>query len=650
MAEPTRLKTIQPIAQTFQIGLDEVKSVDIPGLSTKSSFRGGAFITSVDIFFFGKDEELPVFVEIRETDTGYPTTKRLVFSRAVLNPVDVFTSELGDVPTTFTFESPVYVLESTDYAIVVGSHSPEYKIFIARMGEESLLGGKLLDKQPMIGTLFKSSNDRAWAISPMEDMKITIRAALFKVGRSSAIRTLADDNGLGNLTLTNSVLPSKTLLTNPLTFSHGDTALKVRHRDHGMYNTSNNVIIAGVESGLSTTLSTGITDVATTLTLVSGTNFGNTAGKFAGTADSTSRWYIKINDEIMFFTGITSTAVSALTRAQDNTTAVAHAAGSVVELYQLHKVPFIEIINTHTSIGNIDIDSYSITLTSSPVFDGGSGSSSENGGTVVTATENHINNTGVLQISHLNLENTKITSFVRTTSATSVSGNETSFSRTTAVNERKVPLNDNYDFDTTQMIASQINETNEMGGLKSYLTRLNLESTRANLSPAIDLQRSSWISVANRINKIDNSSDLASNLTFIASTEPEGDNNSAIYITKKVILENPATALKVLLSANRPSDATIKVMFKILSSEDSLDFDDLPYTFFNITGTSDVPVNSSLGVKDFQEYVYSAGVTDDGIGDPLPEFISFSIKIVMQSTNQSAIPRLSDFRALALAL
>ena len=645
MAQPIRLKSIQPMAQTFKIPLEENKA-EVDG-----NYRGGAFATSVDLFFFGKDEELPIFVEIRETDNGYPTPKRLVFARAVLNPVDVSTSELGDVPTTFTFESPVYMLEGTEYAIVVGSHSPEYKLFIARMGEESLLGGKIVDKQPMVGTLFKSSNDRAWAISPMEDMKLTIRVARFEYGRTGGItKTLDDDEGFGNLTLTNSVLPSRTLLTNPLTFSHSDTTLKINHKDHGMYNTSNNVTISGVKSSLQTTLSTGITDIATTLTLVSGTNFGNTTGKFAGTVDSTSRWYIKINDEIMFFTGITSTAVSALTRAQDNTTAVAHAAGSVVELYQLHKVPLIEINKTHTSIGNIDIDSYSITLTSSPAFDGGAGASSENGGVVVTATENHINNVGVLQISSLDLEQTKLTAFVRTTSATSVSGNETSFSRKSVANERKIPINDNYIFDTSQMIASQINETNEMGGLKSYLTRINMQSMRANLSPAIDLQRSSWISVMNRINKIDSSSDLASNLTFIASTEPEGDNNAAIYITKKVVLENPATALKILLAANRPSDATIKVMFKTLSSEDSLDFDDLPYIFFNTTGTSDQAVNSSLGVKDFQEYVYSAGVTDDGIGDPLPEFISFSIKIVMQSTNQAAVPILSDFRALALAL
>jgi len=417
-----------------------------------------------------------------------------------------------------------------------------------------------------------------------------------------------------------------------------------------MYVSSNNVTIAEVKSGLSTTLSTGITDVATTLTLVSGTNFGSTTGKFAGTVDSTSRWYIKINDEIMFFTEITSTAVSSLVRAQDTTTAVAHAAGSVVELYQLHKVPFIEINKTHTSIANIDIDSYSILLVSSPAFDGGAGAAAENGGLLVTATENHINNTGVLQLSTMELEGTRLSGFIRSTSATSVSGNETSFSRTTESNERKVPINDNYTFDSNRMIASQINETNEMGGIKSYLARINMASNRSNLSPAIDLQRCSWISVSNRINKIDSSADLASNITFINSTEPEGDNNAAIYVTKKVILENPATALKVILAANRPADATLKLMFKTLSSEDSDSFDDLPYTFFNTTGTSDQAVNSSLGERDFQEYAYSAGVTDDGIGDPLPEFISFSIKIIMQSTNMAAVPRLSDFRALALAL
>ena len=45
----------------------------------------------------------------------------------------------------------------------------------------------------------------------------------------------------------------------------------------------------------------------------------------------------------------------------------------------------------------------------------------------------------------------------------------------------------------------------------------------------------------------------------------------------------------------------------------------------------------------FSQYHY------DGIGDPLDEFISFSIKIVMQGTNMSQPPRIKDLRAIALA-
>ena len=152
---------------------------------------------------------------------------------------------------------------------------------------------------------------------------------------------------------------------------------------------------------------------------------------------------------------------------------------------------------THTSIGNIDLDSYTITLTSSPAFDGGSGSSAENGGANVTATENHIINTGFTQISTLEVEGTSVTGTIRPTTATSVSGAETSFTKTSATNAIGIALNDNTEFDDCFMIASEINETNEMGGTKSYTTDLTLTSDKPNLSPVIDLKRMSWVSVAN---------------------------------------------------------------------------------------------------------------------------------------------------------
>lgn len=622
-----------PLAMTFTVN----PTGSVPSNTEGDEILGGCFLTSVDIFFSAKDENIPVSLEIRTTGDGYPQKTVLPFARVIKQAADIIPDITAQTPTTFTFPAPVYVRQDEEYAIALLTNSPEHKVWISLLGETPVGGGPTLSIQPHKGSLFKSHNNSAWAISPQEDMKFRLKRAVF------------DNNTSGTLTLENNTLPSKRLKLNPLTFTHGDTALKIIHKDHGMYDTSNNVTIAGVVSGLSTTLSAAITSTATSLTLTSGTNFNNTTGKFAATTDSTPRYYIKIDDEIMYYEAISTTSVSSLVRAQEGTTAAAHSAGATVEFFQLHKVPLSQINKTHTSIGNIDLDSYSVTLTSSPVFDGGSGSSAENGGANVTATENHIINTGFTQISTLEPEDTQITGTIRPTTATSVSGTETSFTKTSSPNAIGISLNDNTEFDDTFMVASEINETNEMSGTKSYTTDLTMSSARPNLSPVIDLKRTSWVSVANRINNIDSASDLASNLTFVASTEPEGDNNAAIYITKKVILENPATAIKVLLTAHRPATSEIKVLFKTLGAQDSVDFDDLDYQFFNTDGSADSFVNPSLDRDDFQEYVFSAGVTDDGIGDPLDEFISFSIKIVMQGTNMSQPPRIKDLRAIALA-
>ena len=56
--------------------------------------------------------------------------------------------------------------------------------------------------------------------------------------------------------------------------TNSSTSVQVRHRNHGMYSTSNNVVITGVSSDISTTVSTNaLTTTSTALTLTSATNF-----------------------------------------------------------------------------------------------------------------------------------------------------------------------------------------------------------------------------------------------------------------------------------------------------------------------------------------------------------------------------------------
>ena len=241
-----------------------------------------------------------------------------------------------------------------------------------------------------------------------------------------------------------------------------------------------------------------------------------------------------------------------------------------------------------------------------------------------------------------------ITANIKTTSGTSPAGSESSF--TTDTSSTVIPLNENFKFDSSRVIASKINETNELGGAKSFFLDIGLSTTKSNLSPVIDLDRASVIAVGNRINNVDTSADVYPTTEFVASTEPEGDQNAFIYITKKVALENPATAIKVFFAANRHNTADIEVYFKTLRSDDASDFDDLGYVAFNSDGSPDDTVQPSLVKSDFQQYLYTAGVKDNGEGTSLDEFIAFSIKIVLKGTNSAQPPRVKDLRCIALAM
>ena len=75
-------------------------------------------------------------------------------------------------------------------------------------------------------------------------------------------------------------------------------------------------------------------------------------------------------------------------------------------------------------------------------------------------------------LSTLELTGSVIQPKVRTTSATSPSGTETSFSTVTSANAVAIPLGENVTFDSSRMIASKINETNELSSAKSFFLDL----------------------------------------------------------------------------------------------------------------------------------------------------------------------------------
>ena len=296
-----------------------------------------------------------------------------------------------------------------------------------------------------------------------------------------------------------------------------------------MYDVDSNVTIDGASSGITTTLNGAITNSATSYSCQC---------KCIPIKCNLWKYPLKIGDEIMTGT-ISGTGVSSLTRGQDGTMFPLN--GATVELYQINNVPSDRNQqNTYINF-RVGIDSYVITTTTASDTD------STSGGLNITATENAMIDGLQTLVPIIEHPDTTVTAEIRATTGTSPSGTQSSYSTAAlnAQNKEIITIGENYYFSNPKLVASQINETNELAGSKSMFLDFTLNTTKENLSPMIDLDKKTVVAFSNRLDNIDSSSAVFPTTDYVAPTEADGDSNEAIYCTKKVQLETPATAIKL---------------------------------------------------------------------------------------------------------
>ena len=109
----------------------------------------------------------------------------------------------ASTPTTFRFDSPVYLQEDQEVAIVLFTPCERYFAWISRMGEQEVGTTRMISKQPHLGVLFKSQNNSTWTAYDYEDLKFTVYSASFNT------------DARGTLTLTNDVVPNKDIRCRP---------------------------------------------------------------------------------------------------------------------------------------------------------------------------------------------------------------------------------------------------------------------------------------------------------------------------------------------------------------------------------------------------------------------------------------------------
>ena len=454
--------------------------------------------------------------------------------------------------------------------------------------------------------------------------------------------------------------------------------LKVNHFNHGMYSSTNKVKLSGVKPNtVPTTIAVDLNDTTTGTVVVADTTGFD---KFEGVTVSTNNpgYAIIRNREIIKYTSVGTGTLTIATdgRGQEDTEASEHESGDTIIKYELNGVSLRRINNVTHSISSLGLeaDSYHIAIDRSTnginrnadvlsplesISPQVSFTSDEFvGGNRVLSSENILFNAVVptfdviTPVGGNNNIVTDVSASMRTTTATSVDGNEPSFVDNGYQN---VSLNRYNALRSVRMVASKVNEDEYMTNLprsKSFTTNLTLSSNSENLSPIIYLNGGSSIEfISNKLNRPIDLEKYASN--SLVGTIDE-DPHSSVYISQEISLKQPSTSLKVILAANRHESSDFRVAYKLIKQDSTsieqsfelfpgfknLNSDGIVIDPEKNDGRPDYYVAPNVN-GEYSEYVFSA--------DNLDSFIGYSIKIMMSGSNQAYYPKITDLRTITLA-
>ncbi len=578
-----------PLAQSFMIDEED-----------------GMFITSLDAFFATKSDTIPVRAEIRNMVNGYPGQKVIPFAQKYLNPSSVNTSTDGSTATTFTFDSPVYLQEGIEYCIVLYSDSTDYTAYIARLGDKTIDSDRTVSKQPASGVLFKSANYRTWTPEQMEDMKFTLKKAVF------------DTTSSGTLTLANNSLPVKTLDSNPIRTFNGSGIIRVFHKNHGMHSTTDNVTIAGLASG--TYNGIAHSDINGTYTSISNITLDSYDITTSGTATSTGD---------VGGSTVTATQNRLFDVLQPQIGNVVHPATTLTSTLRTTSGRSVHGSETAFTL-QVASAAESIVLGDNYYFDNPRMVASDiNQSDVMSSAKSFVMN---LTMSSTNANLSPVIDLKRVNA----------FAISNRLNNPTVSFTDTFtgDGSTTDFILS---------GTPTSVHLLSVKKDGKKLQPVDDFTM--FASTTIRFDTAPAAGSkvivkLTNTVDYEDDTATEGGSSAGAYITKPVNLANASTALDVRLAASVRSTSSIKCFFRLSGGEETRRIEDIPFTPFNTDGSSDVTVDPSNGDVvldlDFKDYKFSDSA--------LPEFTSFQIKVVFTGTVSALPARLKDFRTIALAV
>ena len=607
-----------PLAQTFLIQQD-----------------GGAFITSVDLFFAARDEKVPVRIEIREVVNGYPGAVTLPFSVVEKKGGSVnVDATKGSLATTFKFTSPVYLQNGVEYALVVLSDSNNYRLWISQTDTIDVETNARISSQPYNGVLFKSQNASTWTADQTQDMKFVIRCAEFS---SSPV----------SIEFIPPKLTFADLGWNPLNFVTGSRRCRVEHKDHGMI--AGEYVVLKARQIIDAINGIDKQYIFDTPLQILSTELDSYVVEFGGTANSTATGraggtFICASENFEF-----STAMLEVSEVIPEGTSISYTAKVINHADQASEYKMIPKENTTFEEVKVYPSEYNYTSSTFP--------------------------SGLSVIATLNPSNT-----LRSVSPVIDLGRVAMTMVSNKIDKPDLDINDTVlDYfvigEGIQIGSGQaLDMIDENGDTVDDTLRVNsgidqtlFDNMNNQLSPGDVIKVTySGITDANRFMTIvdkriaQNADGITFDMFFLLEgvygevltdttvgqtvdiwwlshfkSEYASLNSSTTskYVTKKINFSRPSEMLKIMFDAVIPNDADVEIYYKTglsVSSDfiDSRYFKAIPRSY----------------VKNATEF--SAIVADV---ENLAPFDSVMVKLVMKSINKSQVPRIKNFRVIACA-
>jgi len=419
-----------PIAQTFYV----------------EGMPFGCYVTNLDIYFRTKSSSAPITLQIREVVNGYPGNKVIPFGEVTLNPAAVNVSETAATATTFTFPSPVYLQNNTEYCFVLlpAGNNPDYNIWVSELGENELGTENRISEQPHIGVLFTSANNRSWTAWQKEDIKFTLRRADFAINTvGSLVMKNMDVDFLkfdsfsdGNFEAGDTVHGFSFNISNP---GSGYTNGTIAHTLSGGGATTNATVDVTISGG-------AVTDVVVT----------NPGAGYTG------------NPTLTISSGGGSSAVVTVT---------------------LNRA-FVKQYDSLYNVGKLLVNSGSFTANDIV----------GNGTTYAEVTEIENKQLNVLETNMGCIDHTPATiSWSVAPTATGAGAGGTSF--------EGINFGQEHELSYEAQVYSYSNEQADLGGDKSLTVRAGMMTQTSTVSPVIDTRKCSIIAIANDINNVNTNED-----------------------------------------------------------------------------------------------------------------------------------------------